>query len=99
MRCLHGSRTTLISPSKQTLHKTFSWPAQQDNINTLRLIHLKGGEAIWNEQDLKQTRIKTCMGASMHTHAQKTSKSSVSNLIGESCVIEDAFTVPFVSDE
>lgn len=25
MRCLHGRRTTLISPSKHILHKIFSW--------------------------------------------------------------------------
>lgn len=39
------------------------------------------------------------MDASIHMHIQKTPKSSISNLTGERCVIEDAFTVPFVSDE
>ena len=30
-RCLHGSNTTLISPSKQILHNTFSWYTQDMN--------------------------------------------------------------------
>jgi hypothetical protein len=39
------------------------------------------------------------MDASIHMHIHKTPKSSISNLTGEHCVIEDAFPAPFVSDE